>query len=1170
MVRLALFCSLLLSNVVASVPFQKGSMVNTVTCDKDTVYAGGSRGELWRMVCDENGRLVVDGKTSGFVPGYHIKSIAVKGDALYVCSRSNGYGLGVDYKHPDYLFPFEDADALARAQVKGRVEAQIADDPCPGRFCKSLHIIKHKGVGSYIISQQVPQAHDCAEFMFWIKIPSKPAGMLDLPLVKDLFSVCMDGSGKMGLKLAGKCSWGKYHCPLGAWVNVKFTASQGVASLCVRSAESPAEWTEVCSETVGEFSYDSISCGVEGKSAADILIDEFAYAATGIEDKCFVNGALTVLDKKTFEILSQYKLDLRGLSLLLKDNILYMGMIGGVNIYDISNPCAPSLVSAFRDPAGRYWDYPQKCESLYKWRVPGQECQRMDLMELPDGRKILVGGCDTHGIILIDVTDPANPILHDHIRTTPLVEIEGSDAKKKKYIEWGVCCDYPYIYTSVASLHSLVHTDYFSGKYTPRNWTPDIYGIKVYDISNPADVKDTLVLAPREFFPTHIAPEGDSCPNEISRIGDKLYLNFSEHGVAVFNADGFNSSFEGMIGLPGTGRVRCTCPTDKGGLVVGDGAIFGPWQDCNVYLLGNTVFSQVISKMNDWSLSVECDRQQAQLLAKLSDYGRENSADMRELFLKVPVEQTELEELAALQREDGSFSDIDYADPNRGYWQPAIHCFRVQRLAIRYARTGDTKSLDMALKAMRYWHAHTPVCPNWWHNEIGCPRLMGPAYLLLRSDMTAEDLEGAKVVMGKAKIGMSGQNKVWLAGNVLIRALLTEDYNLLLAARNAIDEELRIGERGVGIQQDYSFHQHGKQLQFGNYGLSFAVSLSYWANVLGGTDLAFPSRKTDILVKYIREGLGQMIYNGWFDHNACARQVFRNAQQGKALCVLQAAANMGIDIPCSMGGRYWPYSDFAVYRGNGWYASLRMQSRHLKGFEMTNGENMQGYFSSDGCLLIRRAGDEYNDISPVWNWRHIPGATTWDDGTPLWGGVKGHANDEVVYNDTDKISVAEFEDGCMAVAMEYVRDGVTARKAWFFFADGVVCLGSGISCEHKVRVMTTIDQKFAVLPVTRTGNRYHYGEETVIVLDGNVVDASGLHKGSWSRIAPYYPEVEESANLVDLYIDHGIAPSDATYAYIVVENPDAVENIANRIEILENTPQCQSLRLDGIECKIRW
>jgi len=278
--------------------------------------------------------------------------------------------------------------------------------------------------------------------------------------------------------------------------------------------------------------------------------------------------------------------------------------------------------------------------------------------------------------------------------------------------------------------------------------------------------------------------------------------------------------------------------------------------------------------------------------------------------------------------------------------------------------------------------------------------------------------------------------------------------------------------------------------------------LSYWANILDGTGYAFPAEKIELLERYIKDGLGQVVHNGWFDHNACGRQVFKNAQLGKAICVLQAAGNLKAEIPYRPGGIYYPYSDFVIYRGAGWYASLRMQSRNVKGFEMTNKENMQGYFSSDGCLLTRSAGDEYRDISAVWNWRHIPGATTWDDGTALWGGEKGKADDDVVYNDTDNIFVREYENGNMAVAMEYNRDGLRARKAWFFFEHGVVCLGAGISDSLDVRVLTTIDQKIPTGRISRSGNCVKCGKECYVVLDGKLVDASGPHHGSWSKIAP--------------------------------------------------------------------
>ena len=40
--------------------------------------------------------------------------------------------------------------------------------------------------------------------------------------------------------------------------------------------------------------------------------------------------------------------------------------------------------------------------------------------------------------------------------------------------------------------------------------------------------------------------------------------------------------------------------------------------------------------------------------------------------------------------------------------------------------------------------------------------------------------------MGNAKFGMTGQNKVWLAGNIMMRALLQNDAELVKIARDTI------------------------------------------------------------------------------------------------------------------------------------------------------------------------------------------------------------------------------------------------------------------------------------------------------------------------------------------------------------------------------------------------
>ena len=43
-------------------------------------------------------------------------------------------------------------------------------------------------------------------------------------------------------------------------------------------------------------------------------------------------------------------------------------------------------------------------------------------------------------------------------------------------------------------------------------------------------------------------------------------------------------------------------------------------------------------------------------------------------------------------------------------------------------------------------------------------------------------------------------------------------------------------------------------------------------------------------------------------------------------------------------------------------------------------------------------------------------------------------------------------------AFDLVRDGLTARKSWFFFDDEYACLGAGITCGSDNLVATTINQ----------------------------------------------------------------------------------------------------------------
>lgn len=590
-------------------------------------------------------------------------------------------------------------------------------------------------------------------------------------------------------------------------------------------------------------------------------------------------------------------------------------------------------------------------------------------------------------------------------------------------------------------------------------------------------------------------------------------------------------------------------------------------------LAASSLISALRANINEITLQTVSDPEMVETYSVVSSYGLENGIDMRELYLKVPLGDAELSSFMENLNEDGSFSDIDYHDAHRGAWKTSTHAFRVQRMAIRYVQKGDRTCLDAALKAMRYWHLTMPVCPNWWYNEIGIPKMMGPAYLLLLDEMTPSDMEGAVRVMEKASFKQTGQNKVWQAGNVLMRAIIQGDEALARQAGEVIASEIHFADGDEGLQNDWSFHQHGPQLQFGNYGLSFAVSMAWWSRAFRGTDMEFSADRIDLLRSYVRNGLGKVVWNGWFDHNACGRQVFMNAQKGKALCVENAASNLGIELDDSRGGVFFPRSDFGVYRGRGWYASIRMQSAGLRGFETTNNENMKGYFSSDGALLVRRSGDEYRDVSGVWNWKHIPGATTYDNGIELSGSPETVKNGPY-FNHSSLVS-GKTVGRDMVAWMEYDRDSLKARKAWFFWKGGIVCLGAGISRSAGDDVVTTIDQCRLNGAVTEGKNWVNHNGVTYVILDGSgYVLNNGPHTGSWLPISPTYPAEEVSGDLFEMYLEHGGAPVNASYAYAVVpdgsDGATAARRLARKLKILENSTGRQAIRIGLRRYSVDW
>ena len=569
---------------------------------------------------------------------------------------------------------------------------------------------------------------------------------------------------------------------------------------------------------------------------------------------------------------------------------------------------------------------------------------------------------------------------------------------------------------------------------------------------------------------------------------------------------------------------------------------------------------------------------------------------LTQLYLSVSLPEEEVRRVMNLF--DGErWTDINYQDESRGGWTTGLHVTRIHALAKAYAASGSPFHKDPELgrmihSAMRWWFANQPKCPNWWHNDIGVPRNMLSAMLLIRDELDETEYSGALKVTVTSGFGRTGQNKVWLAGIQLMKGLLFDDEALVLEARKQIGDGIRVTLE-EGIQPDWSYHQHGPQVQFGNYGLTFAENVSFWIRALEDTEFAFSKEQKDIIGHLILDGIGWTVWKGFMDPSFCGRQLHIDGGRGKAFALAVAAQNMAAvcdqdkslyesisqmclrpdyDENILTGAHYYYRSDCGIYRTPRWYASVRMQSTRTIGFEYTNAENLLANFSAAGALLMMRTGREYENIFACWDWRRIPGVTSYENGKSIpCHKDKWHRKNHSGY-------VKGKVDGDMMITvMEVDRDSLHALKSDFFFPDAVIALGAGILSDDPevTRLTTALDQtRFVSDPVIGRKSRWvWYDGKGYVSLDGNPLSVETSEQvGSWEMMAPCYVGMSDTLRIFKCWVEHKVNAMPQSYAYALL--PDASVALTARfardvdVKVLRNDSACQAVLYKGTVCAI--
>lgn len=587
-------------------------------------------------------------------------------------------------------------------------------------------------------------------------------------------------------------------------------------------------------------------------------------------------------------------------------------------------------------------------------------------------------------------------------------------------------------------------------------------------------------------------------------------------------------------------------------------------------------------------------------IALSADDSRELAQRVRaELLENQPLSDAETGKILHLQRSDGSWEDIDYDSQIRSNWCSGEHMRRTRNLARCWAKPGqklyhDPKIGDAIRRAVADWCNHKRQSANWWWNEIFVPEAMADTLLLAPELFDRSAREAALGIVRQASFGMTGQNRVWVATIVFKRALLEGDRQTMAKAVAEVTAELRLSDQ-EGIRPDGSFHQHGRQIQFGNYGSGFLNSISRWTVLLQGTSLEFTPEQWKLLDLLVLDGYQWVLWNGRMDYLASGRQIGKGTLEGKAKGVLSSIQRLASCDPSrrdeylelmkrNQGGRntlsgnrhFWN-SDYMVHRRPDWYASVRMNSIETTPIEdYINWDNALGRYLSDGALLVMVSGDEYRDITACWDWTRLPGTTlpatpiltekecrerniTSSGVHPRWTlSRKFRRQGESRFTG----GASDGRHGAAIYSMEL--DGVRAKKAWFFDDDAIYALGCDISSDSPYPVATTVESSLRNGEIKK-GDNWVWHNNIGYVGEGLFV-ATGVREGDWRYIDGGSKDPRPvQKELFQLTIDHGLKVQNGKYAYTILPAATPEETAACKgARVLANNSRLQAVEFaDG-------
>ncbi|MGY5355931.1 chondroitinase family polysaccharide lyase [Wenyingzhuangia sp. IMCC45467] len=289
----------------------------------------------------------------------------------------------------------------------------------------------------------------------------------------------------------------------------------------------------------------------------------------------------------------------------------------------------------------------------------------------------------------------------------------------------------------------------------------------------------------------------------------------------------------------------------------------------------------------------------------------------------------------------------------------------------------------------------------------------------------------------------------------------------------------------------------------------------------------------------------------------------------------------------------FPYAATAIHRGNNWAALIKGYSKYVWASEIYVASNRYGRYPANGTIeLINQHGEKASGfLQNGWDWNRYPGGTIvylpleeLEPNTPLLmfrsnetfaGAIEQNGNGlfSMILNES-KGSNADGKEVNIGFSGK-----LKAHKSVFSFGDKLICIGTNISSIDTINpTQTTLFQsaiktentpvfseiggsisqfpynnesgKYLIDPY---GNGYHILSNTKSFVSKKLQNS--YHNKYSIKTGAMNPKGKGAkttkGNFASAWIDHGNAPKDASYQYVIypfmsAEETKSFKNLANK------------------------